>query len=316
MRGIKKWLLLPLVLWGISSFNTFANTSNEQISPSKQNSPVKEVVNEKGVKKADPQTLGEHFDVFSKEFDNEMKRRNERLSGVEEYILLEKMPSWASSNETSNFYYLTENERDELKDYGLGLLKDTGRETVNKTWWMDELKDFGKGLVSYGISLRGEKAGKRNYSSSKLKEEDRLEERALEEETTKLQTTVNKLGENYEFDSGVRVRGIKPNLKDASEALEYYGSLKNFKILGNQFYKANFKIRGDEKTKIELTKLLKEGMYSRVRLDSEKITKGLDRITFSISKDDAILRSNWSVYVGYDMKNSETFTGFNYVYLF
>lgn len=315
MKGIKQWLLLPLVLLGISSFNTFASTTG-QASSLKQNSNVSEVTDEKGVKRADPQTLEEHFNVFSKEFDNEIKRRNERLSGIEEYLILEKMPTWSSSNEPSNFYYLSENERDELKDYGLDLLKKTARETINKTWWMNDLEDFGKSLISYGVSVKGEDAGKKVYASPELNEEERLERRELREETTQLQGTLNELGKSYEFDSGIRIRGIRSNLQDSTGRVEYYCSLKNFKLFNNSIDKINFRIRGDKEAKVELTKIIWQGLYSRLRLDSEEITEGLDRVTFSLIKDDSLLGSKWGVYLGYDLRNTETIAGMSYVHLF
>ena len=310
--------LLYLTTFCALNFNSFANNpTNIATIPALTTAQTEieitpnlklEVQAEPKEGKSEPRSLEEHFGVFRNEFHKETQRRSQRLKDIEEWVLLNKIPTHHIAND-SGFYYLTENERDKLRDYGLDLLKDTGKETINEIGWTNYLEDLARSLISYGFSAKGERANGKTYSSAELDEEERLERRELNEETTKLSTRLKQWGKKYEFSSRVKLRGVGLTAEDTFDKVQYECSLKHFEIFGVPFYKADARLRGDGDARVRLTKIHEPGLYSRITLDSEKISRGIDSLTLSLSKDNPSSNFKFGIYAQQNFKENETRCG-------
>jgi tRNA A37 threonylcarbamoyladenosine biosynthesis protein TsaE len=318
-----KQKILTTLLIGLSTINAsnlFANTSYKTSTlPAIASTQTEidiapnlklEVQVEEKPDKANPATLEQHFNVFRKEFHKENQRRNQRLKDIKEWTIIDKMELYNQFSPGDGYNLLTENEQDDLEDYGIDLFRDVGKETINEIGWTNYFEDLGRSLLSWGISVKGKDAnGKKDYFSAELNEEDRIEQRELNEETTKLSTTLKQFGKKYEFNSRVRLRGVGLTAEDTFDKLQYKCSLKHFKILGIPIYKAEFEIKGDKEAELEFTKVHGGGIYSRLEFESDKAFNGIDRITYSFSKDNPYSNSRFGIHVGQDLDEGQTFAG-------
>ncbi len=240
MFSLRKFIL-PVFLSLAISLNSYAGSS--------QNNNQKQ-------EKKDPQTFSECFDVFHGELNNELERRKARLSGLEEFSIINRYIQSSSYHAAPQT--LSEEDSERLEKFIKSSAKSSLREFVNEVRWLDHLKNTLKKAVSFELEVKGGNHAKEGYYAPELAEEDRLEKIELSE-TSRLTLREKLFGKGYEMHTGLR-----PSWHDGNPDLEFYSRLENFYLFNPKFNFKRAKISFNSQREVEfkLEKFLGGGRNS------------------------------------------------------